>query len=292
MVFCTQEQLVKQKRSAWILFFPAFELMIFFWALSCDNLCICPFPYITLLVPRFTVLRTSPKWLVLLRKIRTTNILHKMQQRLFSTGARVFERQVPRFVTTLKEASKPALEKSQPITKPFGFDSPTYLSHESSSITNVLSLAAREKRQKQLDHDIVHSPFYESKSFTNTQGKIFTPPVSYFKKDKAKYFPSFTGYTLLNHKKSLYDVLKGKVSIVRIFSTVSGQNCTDTYTPDNLSAEGYEQLQKQYPHTQIVDVNLPQSWIKGLFVKNPTWEAWFRLPDTTRTLCCPATPSV
>ncbi|EEQ38700.1 ATP10 family protein [Clavispora lusitaniae] len=190
-----------------------------------------------------------------------------MQQRLFSTGARVFERQVPRFVTTLKEASKPALEKSQPITKPFGFDSPTYLSHESSSITNVLSSAAREKRQKQLDHDIVHSPFYESKSFTNTQGKIFTPPVSYFKKDKAKYFPSFTGYTLLNHKKSLYDVLKGKVSIVRIFSTVSGQNCTDTYTPDNLSAEGYEQLQKQYPHTQIVDVNLPQSWIKGLFVK-------------------------
>lgn len=190
-----------------------------------------------------------------------------MHSRLFSTGVRSLDRKVPRFVTTLKEASKPALEKSRPITKPFGFDSPTFLGQDSTNLIDAFSLSAKEKRQKQLDHDIVHSPFYESKSFTNTNGKIFTPPVSYFKKEKAKYFPSFVGYTLLNSKRTLYDVLKGKVSIVRIFSTISGQNCIDTYTPECETAEGYDKLQQQYPKLQIVDVNVPQSWIKGLFVK-------------------------
>lgn len=190
-----------------------------------------------------------------------------MHPRLFSTSVRALDRKVPRFVTTLKEASKPALEKSRPITKPFGFNAPTVLGHDSASLMDAFSLSAKERRQKQLDHDIVHSPFYESKSFTNTHGKIFTPPVSYFKKEKAKYFPSFSGETLSSGKRALYDVLKGKVTILRIFSTISGQNCIDTYTPDSLSAEGYAQLQEQHPRVQIVDVNLPQSWIKGLFVK-------------------------
>lgn len=188
-----------------------------------------------------------------------------MHSRFFSGSARSLNKLVPRFVTTLKEASKPALEKSQAITRPFGFDTPFVIGE--SSIKDVFSTSSKEKRQRQLNHDIAHSPFYESKSFSNTQGKIFTPPVSYFRREKAKYFPGFTGYTLLNNKRSLYDVLRKKVTILRIFSTISGENCTNTYFDDTLTAQGYERLQEKYPHTQIVDLNLPQSWVKGLFVK-------------------------
>lgn len=190
-----------------------------------------------------------------------------MQIRLLSSSARILDRKVPRFVNTLKEASKPALEKSQPITRPFGFDSPTFIGQKEVSISNAFSKTAKEQRQRQLDHDIAHSPFYESKSFSNTQGKIFTPPVSYFKKDKAKYFPNFQVYTLINDKRGLYDVLNGKVTLLRIFSTISGENCANTYMKDYLSADGYKKLQEKYPNTQVVDLNLPQSWIKGLFVK-------------------------
>lgn len=186
--------------------------------------------------------------------------------RLFSTSVKATQANVPRFVTTLKEASKPALQKSTPISRPIGFDQPFELG-QSTLLNNAFSKSAAEQRQKQLDHDIKHSPFYESKSFANTSGKIFTPPVSYFKKDKAKYFPNFTGYTLINEKKSLYNELKDKVTILRIFSTISAENCSNTYVQDYLSAEGYSNLQSKYPHTQIVDVNLPQSWVKGLFVK-------------------------
>lgn len=188
-----------------------------------------------------------------------------LQTRLFSISAAAFNRPVPRFVTTLKEASKPALQNAQPITRPFGFDEPTMIT--STSIKDTFSLDAKEKRKRQLDHDIAHSPFYESKSFANTQGKIFSPPVSYFRADKAKYFPDLEGYTLLNHKRDLYDVLRNKVTLLRIFSTISGENCTNTYLEDYLSGEGYSKLQEKYPLSQIVDLNLPQSWIKGLFVK-------------------------
>lgn len=190
-----------------------------------------------------------------------------MQKRLFTTTAQNLNRKLPRFVNTLKEASKPALEKPGVVNRPFGFDSPITLTSPSKSITDAFSKQAKDQRQRQLDHDIAHSPFYESKSFANTQGKIFTPPVSYFKKDKAKYFPDFKGYTLLNDNRKLSDVLKGKVTLLRIFSTISGENCANTYMEDYLTEDGYKALQEQYPKTQIVDINLPQSWIKGLFVK-------------------------
>lgn len=190
-----------------------------------------------------------------------------MQRRLFCSSTSTLQRQVPRFVTTLKEAAKPALEKAQAINRPFGFDSPTKIGQNHGQLSNPFSAAAKEQRQRQLDHDIAHSPFYESKSFSNTQGKIFTPPVSYFKKDKAKYFVDFQGYTLLNEKRQLSQLLKGKVTLLRIFSTISGENCANTYISDYLDENGYKTLQEKYPNTQIVDVNLPQSWIKGLFVK-------------------------
>lgn len=190
-----------------------------------------------------------------------------MQTRLLHYSARNLERKVPRFVNTLTEASKPALEKPIAITRPFGYDNPTKIGQNGGNITSAFSKDAREQRQRQLDHDIKHSPFYESKSFSNTQGKIFSPPVSYFKKDKAKYFPDFKGYTLINDKRELSEVLKGKVTLLRIFSTISGENCSNTYVEPYLSADGYQTLVEKYPHVQIVDVNLPQSWIKGLFVK-------------------------
>lgn len=218
-----------------------------------------------------------------------------MQRRLFCSSAAAFQRLVPRFVTTLKEASKPALEKAQTINRPFGYDKPTKIGQNQGKLSNPFSASAKEQRQRQLDHDIAHSPFYESKSFSNTQGKIFTPPVSYFKKDKAKYFVDFKGYTLLNEKRDLYEVLRGKVTLLRIFSTISGENCSNTYVSDYLSEEGYKRLQEKFLNTQIVDVNLPQSWIKGLFVKmaksnlrtivpRARQNLYFILPNTIFTL--------
>lgn len=164
------------------------------------------------------------------------------------------------------------MEKPHVIERPLGLDAPQLLNSSSRAVGSwdFFSAEARERRQLQLDHDIKHSPFYDSKSFNNTNGKIFTPPVSYFKADKAKYFPDFIGQTLTTKNQRFGDLLKGKVSIVRIYSTMSGEKCANTF----FSVDGKDYLTKDHdaftathPHSQIIDLNLPQNWLKGFMVK-------------------------
>lgn len=209
--------------------------------------------------------------------------------RYFSSG-RILRDNTPRFVTTLKAGAKPALEKSIAITRPFGLDSPILLNRKignTYSLSNIrselFSSEAKERRQKKLDYEITHSPFYESKSFRNTNGKIFTPPISYFKLDKSKYFPDFIATTLNSNQTSIFDLFEGKISIVRVYLTVSGQNCVESWF------KGFNPVDK-YPSTQIIDINIPANWLKGFIIglsKNSIkktipedrWNKYFILPD-------------
>lgn len=164
-------------------------------------------------------------------------------------------RQVPRFVNTLKEAAKPAQQSLLAVARPFGYAQRVLLGNT----FGIFSKEAKEHRQRQLDHDIAHSPFYESKSFSNTGGKIFTAPKSYFKADRSLYFPDFQAYTLDNQRRFLYDTLKGEVTVLRLFSTISGERCVNSFVQPDLANLDLK--------AQVVDVNVAQSWVKGLFVK-------------------------
>lgn len=179
----------------------------------------------------------------------------------------------PRFVNTFKETIKPAQEKSYNILRPIGLSKPVLLNHKLSDTYSFHGIyeelfgpKAKERRQKQLDYDLKHSPIYELKSFQNTKGKIFTPPISYFKAEKSLYFPDFIAKTLGGHLKSFYDALGDKVSIVKMFSTVAGEQCTKSYFDvdgKNFYAADFKTFTQDYPNCQIIDVNMPQSWIKG-----------------------------
>lgn len=183
----------------------------------------------------------------------------------------------PRFATTLKEAAKPPLTKSVVIDKPFGLDQPVLLNHKvmetfqlSKIKHEIFSAEARERRQLKLDYELVHSPFYESKSFLNTNGKIFTPPISYFKPDKSKYFPDFTSKTLNGDETSMFDVLsRAKVSIVRLYSTMSGEKCVNSYFDvdgSNYAKNDFEKFRKNHPQSQMIDINIPSNWAKGFMI--------------------------
>lgn len=178
----------------------------------------------------------------------------------------------PRFTKTLTEASKPPLEKSIIISRPFGLESPRLLNQRTNAFANfnIFSSEAKERRQKALDHDIKHSPFYDSKSFNNTNGKIFLPPKSYFKNDHSKYFPDFIGDSLVKKDQKLSNFLKNKVNIIRVYSTLSGEKCTDTYfnvENENYLTTGFKTFQNKFPHSQIIDINIPQNWLKASLVK-------------------------
>lgn len=185
------------------------------------------------------------------------------QIRTFSMGTRVFENS-PKFLNTVKAASKAPLTKSETVARPFGYDSKVTLKSNHVSFFNLFSKKGREVNRRQLDHDIAHSPFYESKSFSNLKGKIFTPPVSYFKQDKSKYFPDMIATAILGKQQQLSLLFEDKVLIVRVYSTVSGENCTKTYLGDYLEKEGYQDFKTKHPRAQIIDLCVPQSRVKGL----------------------------
>lgn len=188
-----------------------------------------------------------------------------MNARLFSTCSRVQEKKAPGFLRSALATSEPALTKPEVISRPFGFEKPTRIGQAKFSLKGYFSEEAKERRQRQLDHDLKHSSFYEFKSFNNTKGKIFLPPVSYFKKDKSRYFPDLAAKTLSNNTHTLSDILRNKVTILRIFSTISGERCANTYVEKYLSEDGYAEFQTKYPRSQIVDLNIPQTWAKGWF---------------------------
>ena len=182
----------------------------------------------------------------------------------------------PRFLTTLKEAAKPPLTVPKSITKPFGLDKPVLLNHKVSdtyTLGNIreelFSAEAKERRQKKLDYEITHSTFYETKSFRNTNGKIFTSPVSYFRNDKSKYFPDFISANINGDQKSLGEILEGKVNLVRLYSTVSGEQCVKSWFKSeekDLAGTNYDEFETSYPTAQIIDINIPQNWLKGFIL--------------------------
>lgn len=199
----------------------------------------------------------------------------------------------PRFLKTLSESSKPPLTKPHVITKPFGLPAPLMLNPANSQgrwslTTEIFGGEAKEMRQRQLDHDIKHSPFYESKSFTNTNGKIFTPSASYFKADKAKYFPNFKATAIDGSELELHQLLKGKVSLIRVFSSVSGDNCSGTYfkssdTGDNYLQSDYPKYLQKYSHSQIIDLNIPLGFLKRNMVKIVRGSIKNSLPDARKS---------
>ncbi|KAI3402302.2 ATP10 [Candida oxycetoniae] len=206
----------------------------------------------------------------------------------------------PRFVDTIKETSKPAQERSYEITRPIGLESPVLLNHKLSdtySLSNVgnelFGAQAKERRQKYLDYDLKHSPIFDAKSFRNTNGKIFTPPISWFKSEKSLYFPDFVAKTLIGDKESLYGLLRAKYSIVRLFSSVTGDECTKTYFKvdnNDFYTSSYAQFTQEFPKFQIIDINMPTSWIKGFIlslslsnlkktIPPERWNQYFILPN-------------
>ncbi|KAK6203038.1 Atp10 protein [Scheffersomyces amazonensis] len=193
----------------------------------------------------------------------------------------------PAFLKTISNATKSPLRQSIAITRPIGLERPTIINskHNSFQISGIFKelfgSEAKERRRESVDYDLKHSLFYEAKSFTNTKGKIFTPPISYFKKEKAKYFPNFIAHPLIGPETEFYQSLKGKVSIVRMFSKQSAFDCVKTYFETNkgdLATDKYSEFLSQHSKSQIIDITLPNRWYEGYFLKKASGSILKKLP--------------
>ncbi|KAK9470613.1 ATP10 protein-domain-containing protein [Dipodascopsis tothii] len=121
------------------------------------------------------------------------------------------------------------------------------------------------ERRKQMLEEFSKSHFDEIYKYRANLGKDWVGPPSYFRADRALYMPNFFGRTLASSKPSgTTDVLRGKVSIVRVYTSVSGGAQAASYFESEAAAVGDEPADGGY---QIVDINMPESAIKDGLVR-------------------------
>lgn len=166
------------------------------------------------------------------------------------------------------------------LSKPIGLTTPPSdednrgdLRSLSQKFWDFMDREKNRERQAQLEHEIAKSGMYNVHTYRKTGGKFFNAPPAYWKAERALYFANFCGETLASSDvKGTTSTLKGKVSIVRVYTSMVGDKSSRAFfntaeDGDFLGMEGYARFQKTYPLAQIVDVNITENGLKALFVK-------------------------
>ncbi|CDO94313.1 unnamed protein product [Kluyveromyces dobzhanskii CBS 2104] len=174
--------------------------------------------------------------------------------------------------------SAPRDIKVEELKQPIGLESPPFNTKEYKYGNSFLDLFNSEKtgkRAEELEVEFRKSGFHDLYVLEKTNGKIFLSPPSYWKADKSLYLPHLVGQRLSDDKEcKIEDTLKGKISILRLFTTDVGKKQIDSYFIDKKHGVDYysndEHLlreQEGMKPAQIVEVNLGENWIKTMIVK-------------------------
>ncbi|TID29955.1 hypothetical protein CANINC_001466 [Pichia inconspicua] len=198
-------------------------------------------------------------------------------------GPAVFKRNVGVFSGLGQTMKKmvPEQHKYFKITKPFGFLKPPQrlkdkksepiLTWENLNIPKKIwnfyfDGITRRTRVEAIQKDLAYGGMYDFHVYTKTKGRLFEAPISFFRRDKALYFPNFRVKSLTGKRMDLMDALdQAKVSIVRVYSTDAGFEMTNDYfkikdSQDNYMSEtGLEVLNQEYPGAQIIEVVLSEN---------------------------------
>lgn len=161
------------------------------------------------------------------------------------------------------------------LVKPVGLErAPTAAVkyHEGNSFREMFDNAKTSKRTEELELEFSKSGFYDVYTFRKTKGKLFLSPASYWRKDKALYFPHLHGRSLSDSStQNVEDCMRGKISVVRMFTSEVGDELVKSYfrqgEEDYLRDEAKLNTAGDPVHTQIVEVNLVENFMKSLIVK-------------------------
>lgn len=115
-------------------------------------------------------------------------------------------------------------------------------------------------RRKQIEKELAKGT-EDLRMYRKYEGKFFLAPPAYFRADKALYMPNFWGKTLTGEWKPTTEILRGHVSVVRIFGSVMGEKFVNSFIKNS-----YEGAPKEKGF-QVVDVNVPDSFLKEQLVR-------------------------
>ncbi|GAV52536.1 hypothetical protein ZYGR_0AG05270 [Zygosaccharomyces rouxii] len=164
--------------------------------------------------------------------------------------------------------------KLEELKRPIGLAHPpskATVYSRGNSFRDLFDREKTDKRSKELGLEFSKSGMYDIHIFRKTNGKLFISPPSYWRSEKSLYFPHITGLSLKGEQQSLEDTLRGKVSVVRLFSSKVGDDLCKQYLQneelelDYMEASASESLQSK--GIQTVDVNFADSGIKYALMK-------------------------
>lgn len=190
-------------------------------------------------------------------------------RRFFSTTHR--ELFFQKFFQPVIDASKPKPHVTSQLFKPVGLPIPPTKDikySKGNSFKDLFDQEKTKKRTEELTLEMSKSGMYDMFTFRKTNGKLFLAPKSYWRKDKALYFPHMVGTPLAKSAKmgSIEDNLRGKISIVRIFGSKTGNDLSAEFTKyieDNLK--------DKYQNVQLVNINWMENRAKTFIIRMSMW---------------------
>lgn len=164
----------------------------------------------------------------------------------------------------------------KPLGRPIGFREPPRPGENTGNVKvkkdySGMTMSQRNlAKRKDLEEKWGTNYFRDFKNIRKYRsGKTFIANPRIFKKEAALYLPNFHGYTLAEKSADTTTVLKGKVSVVNIYSSQWGEAQVKTFTGKKENTSLHELLAKHSDKAQMVDINIEEhsvkAWIVSLF---------------------------
>ncbi|KAL4924357.1 mitochondrial ATPase complex subunit ATP10 [Aspergillus undulatus] len=137
------------------------------------------------------------------------------------------------------------------------------------------------ERRKELTRQVAKPYFRDWSNMRYNKGKTFMSNPRLFKRDKALYFPNLYGATLAspNEPQNTTSILRGKVSIINLFSSVWAESQVATFTGPKQNPGLYEAMKSGDQLVQKVDINLEENTLKAWLIRMFMWRMRGKLPE-------------
>ncbi|KAF2228745.1 mitochondrial ATPase complex subunit ATP10, partial [Viridothelium virens] len=122
-----------------------------------------------------------------------------------------------------------------------------------------------QQRRRELRHAFQKPYFRDWSNMKWHEGKTFHANPRLFRRDRGLWFPNFVGETLVpgsSREESTTEVLRGKVSVVCVYSSEWAYQQVDSFVGKKQNPEVREVLEMSGNVAQRVDVNVEESLAK------------------------------